>query len=442
MVIAYHDMLQAIQRATFGRSRRPDVAAWLSRSVENAQRLINSISRGTYMQASRYRRMLKKNANGKVRNIYRPELDTLILQHLCMIMLEPYYAERDPGISYNCKPGWGLTAKARGKSLLHRAKHIFYDRRDLHYLVHIDQRKCYDHIKPKHLRRALKRMGVSACVNDFACDICFHAGTLPIGAPTSPLVHHLIMLEFDLWLGGLTGNALRYADDLFLFLQTKDDANQAIWRVRNYWWYEYGIRAKRHTAKLVDIDVNPVDLCGYILHRHPYGARSKGHVSVRRNIMQRARRANNRNWGSYFGILKHADTFGAMKSIERKMKLRQLTNKIRIDRRLDADPISVKDLAESGDLFTIYDYELRCDAKGRPNWIKCLIGIEERNADSAEPMIRAYEFHGCYAGIVDYLNICEKAFGKANVLPLEDCMLENRCGYVFKDSTNIIKYIT
>ena len=48
-----------------------------------------------------------------------------------------------------------------------------------------------------------------------------------------------------------------------------------------------------------------------------------------------------------------------MKKIEEKMKLRQLTEKIRINRSLDAPKINPRDLA--GKQFTIYDYDIKCD---------------------------------------------------------------------------------
>lgn len=51
------------------------------------------------------------------------------------------------------------------------------------------------------------------------------------------------------------------------------------------------------------------------------------------------------------------------------------------------------------------------------------------------------EMHGDYSGIYSYIRAAEKAFGgKARILPIEEVEIVNSCGYIFKDSTNMIKY--
>ena len=35
----------------------------------------------------------------------------------------------------------------------------------------------------------------------------------------------------------------------------------------------------------------------------------------------------------------------------------------------------------------------------------------------------------------------EKTFGRERMLPIEDVTIENQCGYIFKGSTNQLKYI-
>lgn len=122
------------------------------------------------------------------------------------------------------------------------------------------------------------------------------------------------------------------------------------------------------------------------------------------------------------------------------MKLRELTQKIKIDRSMDADNIEMKEL--EGKVFTIHNYDIRKSSKDEPNWIKCLIGIKEFD-ENGRPTgkERAYEFHGGYHFIVNFIVECEKQFGKENLLPIEDVEVESRCGYVFKGSTNVMTYI-
>ena len=71
-----------------------------------------------------------------------------------------------------------------------------------------------------------------------------------------------------------------------------------------------------------------------------------------------------------------------------------------------------------------------------------LIGLPEVSEDeNPTGRMRAYEFHGSYMGIVEFIYLAEKAYGKENMLPLEEMEITNQCGYIFKGSTNQIEYI-
>ena len=171
------------------------------------------------------------------------------------------YRRLDPGIAYNCKEGYGITASDSRKSLIHFLKHNVYERRDLHYALTIDQRKCYEHMTRKLYRKALKMLAVDTELVDFAVNVAFNGNSLPIGTPTSPFVHHVIMLAFDRWLGSVPGPKARYADDTLILFRTREEANRAAWRIRNFWWYTYGILAKRN-PQIIDIDSSPLSFCG------------------------------------------------------------------------------------------------------------------------------------------------------------------------------------
>lgn len=236
--------------------------------------------------------------------------------------------------------------------------------------------------------------------------------------------------------------SLRYADDNFLAFYTKEDANTAKWRIKNYWWYELKIRSKRHTCIITDMD-RPLDFCGYVFHRNNKGVseHNKGYVTIRKRVAKDAKKCiTNESWSSYFGLLKHCDSYSLMSKIENIMKLRDLTSTIRIDKKMDADNIDVKNL--EGIVFDIVNYEIRSNNKNEPNWIKCLIGIPETNKEGIPTGRKlAREFHGNYQGIVNFISKCELTYGKDAILPITDVEIENRCGYVFKGSTNRLEYI-
>ena len=122
------------------------------------------------------------------------------------------------------------------------------------------------------------------------------------------------------------------------------------------------------------------------------------------------------------------------------MKLRQLTLKIKINRKMDARHIEMADVAKLP-VLTVYDYEIRQN-KGVDNWIKCLIGTPELNDDgTATGRELAYEFHGNYQGIIQWIRMLESVYPDRSFLPIEDAKIENQCGYIFEGSSNMEKYI-
>lgn len=432
---------RAAERAFEGHTGETEVLRFLGDFDVKCNELYNMLIDGSYKSVLSYRKLQKTNSNGKERDIDSPTLVTRIYQHLFLELIEPIYYSKDNGIGLNCKKGCGPTSKNKRKSIIHRLKSLFYDRLDLEWALVIDQRKCYEHIKPKVFRRSMRRLVFDPAFIDFAVSVSFVKGKLPIGTPTSPMVHHIVMLGFDYFVGEMAPFAIRYADDVLVAFQTQEEVQAAKWRIKNYWWYMLGIRSKRHTVTVVHLD-SPVDFCGYVYHRNNRGRseHDKGYVRLRNATVARAKRCRAvESWASYYGLMKHIDAFNLMSKIENKMKLKDLTSKIRIDRSMDARNIEIRDLV--GIQISIYDYEIRTNAQKQPNWIKCLIGFDEVVDGQRTGKIEAREFHGNYQGIIQFISECEKQLGKKQILPIEEVQIENQCGFIFKDSTNQIKYM-
>ena len=400
---------------------------------------------GTWRNYIKYRQMDIINTNGKHRHVNSPHFLTLILEHLANRLTEDAYKKLDNDVGLNCKPEHGITATIKRFSVVKRLKHIYFDRRDLNWATIIDQRKCYEHIRPAHARKALKQLGMDSWTIDFIVSVSFVDDKLPVGTPSSPPLHHIIMLAFDKWVKQNCPLAIRYADDVFLPFATKEDAHQMLWRVKQFWWFTYRLRAKSSTQRVVSLD-QAVDFCGYVFHRNKdktITLHDKGYVTLRKSTYKSAVNVKtSESYSSYFGLMVHADMFGVMQQIEKKnMNLRELTSKIKINRKLDAENIELKELAATGAEFTIFDYDLRKDAKGVPNWIKCLIGIPEIKDGEHTGKILAREFHGGADAIVKFHVECEKMYGKAALLPMTEMVIEQKCGYIYKGSTNMLETI-
>ena len=451
MPFTEEDVLAAMESAADGRLMREDVSEIMAGKFRMCKLLTKHLASGEWKEHLKYRQIEKTNNNGKVRRINAPEFITLVYEHLLKLKLEPLYERCDPKVSLNCKKGCGITPSAtkawKSRHVLPRLKHLYYDLRHLEWCVSADQRLCYEHVTPKVFRKALKRLVSAPWLIDYSVDVCFVGDKLPVGTPTSPLVHHIIMLGFHEWLCRNTEWRVCYADNCLAACRTREEARSLMWRIRQYWWYELGIRAKRSDTRIFAIDDKGFDFCGYRLYRFAGKGvcdHDKGLCLPRKGTLERARQCrSDRSWASYFGLLRHADCYGEMLKIERNMKLKDLTSKIRIDRKMDAKNIKAAELARSGRSFTVYDYEIRnSDKTGEPNWIKMLIGIPELTSDGElTGRMLAREVHGGMAGIVSWMSAAEKEYGKSALLPLEDVRIEDQCGYIFAESTNQIEYI-
>lgn len=453
MTIDYQLFRIAVDESLRGHSKQRQVVSFKASLEANTMELYHALQDGTWRRFICYHELDKTNNNGKRRHIFEPSLRTRIYQHYFLLLVVPLYdeANKDIGLARNCMPRHGITAKVKEYGVLKEVKHLYYDLREYHYVLVMDQRQCYAHVKVKTYRRAMKylfaRLGMKADreLVDFGAAVSFPpGGELPIGTPTSPDIHHIVMLRSDIFIKENTGWALRYADDNIMAFRDVKELNAMKWRVQNLWWYVYGIRAKRSSLKVVNIDKSGMDFCSYITHRSPgkdVASHGKGYTVVRRQTLRRAKRCAEKSWPSYFGLLKSADCFAVMVKIQSKMKACDLISKIRIDREMDAPNIPIKELV--GIAHTVYDYKILNDSKGSPNWIKCIVGIPEYDKDTGEFTGReiAREYHGNFQGIIQWVCKLEKAFHGRSFMPIEDGVIENQCGYIYRGSTNQMHYI-
>jgi hypothetical protein len=445
MLLSTEIISQAIHNAAKGHVAKEEVQSMLANEDDYILDVASAVESGDYLNRMSYHEFNTRNSNGKTRHIEQPSLFTRVLQHLFILFIKPAYDMMDPDISFNCKEGYGISANDRSKSVSHRLKSIMYERRELHYALHIDQRQCYQHMSAALFRKRLKMLTDDKELIDFGVSVTFHGKSFPIGTPTSPLAHHIIMLDFDRWLGGITGPKIRYADDCILFFVTKEEANRAKWRIKNFWWYNYHIYSKRENSRILDIDREPISFCGLVYRRNKPDANghNKGYVTPRKNIKQAVHGCRkDTSWASYFGLLSKTDSYFTMKQIEETMNFSDLTSKIKIERNFDAQPLPINELAKH--TFTIFDFEIRYikdknSGNQVANWVRLLVGVPEyyENGLATNNMLR-YVVKTESEAIVKFMEqvavLCKMP--NSGVLPIDGCQLENSCGYMFKGSTN------
>ena len=234
-MITEETVKEAFKKASKGRSKKPAVVEFRKDLDANCNALADIINQGKVAEHVRYLRLKRKNNNGKWRDIDAPTFLTLVLQHVWLLLTKPLYMAKETGIARNCIEGRGILSDDIDTGLLKPMRRLFYDDRQYTHLVLIDERKCYEHTTVKAYRKGMKLIGADRTLTDFGEAVGFVRGILPIGTPTSPLMHHIAVLPFDLWAKENYPEAIRYADNVFIPVRSLEEGEQAMWRTKMFW---------------------------------------------------------------------------------------------------------------------------------------------------------------------------------------------------------------
>lgn len=430
----------AFHKASEDRKKKPVVVEFEKNLTDNCKLIADIINGGRVSEHVKYVKLKRRNANGKWRDIDAPTFFTLVMQHVWIMLAKPLYMSAETGIARNCIEGRGICSEDIDKGLLRPMRRLFYDLRQYTHLALIDERKCYEHTTVATYRKGMKAIGASRKLIDFGEAVGFVRGILPIGTPTSPLMHHIAVFPFDLWLVENYPQALRYADNVFVPVTSLEEGQQAMWRIKMFWWYELRVRAKSKEQRVISIDSKPVDICGFRLSRliPRSDNHGKGLTHIRKSIWHNAMHADTKeSWASYFGILSHADCFRSLTNKCKEMKLEELTSRCKLKRAMDAieyDPREVLDIES----FDIIDYEILQDKKSHEdNWINLFCGVRKEGSNK----LKAFAFHGNMKCIYRWIRMLEEEFGGKSFLPIEGVRLIKRRGYLLDGTAEIIEEI-
>ena len=430
----------AFYKASEDRKKKPVVVEFKNNLDDNCKLIADVINSGKTGKYVKYIQLKRKNANGKWRDIDAPTFFTLVMQHVWIILVKPLYMSKETGIARNCIEGRGICSEDIDKGLLRPMRRLFYDMRQYSHLVCIDERKCYEHTTVKAYRKGMKAIGASRELIDFGEAVGFVRGILPIGTPTSPLMHHIAVYPFDVWLNANYPHALRYADNVFVPVSSLEEGHRAMWRIKMNWWYDLCVRSKSTEQRVVAINDKPVDICGFPLCRFEprKDNHGKGLTRIRKSIWHNAMHAETKeSWASYFGILSHADCYRSLTNKCKEMKLEELTSRCKLKRAMDAieyDPREVLDIES----FDIIDYEILQDKKSHEdNWINLFCGVRKEGSNK----LKAFAFHGNMKCIYRWIRMLEEEFGGKSFLPIEGVRLIKRRGYLLDGTAEIIEEI-
>ena len=284
---------------------------------------------------------------GKDREIYKPEIHELWLQHIIMIILEPII--QGHAYRYSC----GSMPKRGGH---YGKKHIekwIRDADGIRNYAKADIRHFYKSIQIKILMRELRRT-----IDDewflYMIELCFKGFKkgIPLGFYISQWMANYLLEPLDYFISSKVKHYVRYVDDIVLFDNNKKRLHQTLEQIRIFIGRRFRLRMKDN-YQVCKFDYQkkgktigrPVDFMGFVFYR--------SRTCIRKRIMLAATRlartfASKKNEGkryylrhvramlSRLGWFKCTDTYECYeKYIKPNVKVKKLKKIVSIsDRRM------------------------------------------------------------------------------------------------------------
>lgn len=203
----------------------------------------------------------------KHRIIFAPAYEDKIVHHLIYQVLREFYEPRFIHDSFSCIRNRGNQRAV--KRLQHHYKRVSKEYEEV-YLVKIDIKKFF-HTIPREILKQIyaKDIKCKRTLNLVYNIIDSSPGLigLPLGCVTSQLSANVLMNVFDQFAKRVMKVKfyLRYADDIFMLLPTKESANQVLAEAKKFIQEKLGMElaeGKCFVARLKNTGTQPKALCG------------------------------------------------------------------------------------------------------------------------------------------------------------------------------------
>lgn len=264
------------------------------RRLEELRRLEEELRSGKYQPRAVKRVWIPKPGSTEMRPLGIPSVRDRVVQTALLHVLEPIFDSTFAENSYGFRHGRGCHhALERIEALLNEG---------YVYVVDADLKSYFDTIPKdrlmKRLRERISDSGVLRLVEQFLEQGVMDGlrewtpelGT-PQGAVISPLLANLYLNPLD-HLMAETGIAMiRYADDFVILCRSREDADQALAKVKQ-WVEENGLMLHPTKTKIVDARTDGFDFLGYTFRGRLRLPRKKSLDKVKETIRAKTRRKN------------------------------------------------------------------------------------------------------------------------------------------------------
>ena len=265
--------------------------------AKNVEQLEQQLRDGSYRPQAIKRVHIPKPGTNETRPLGIPTVRDRVVQNALRHVLEPILERQFAEHSYGFRPGRGC------KDALRRVDGLL--KSGFKYTVDVDLKSYFDTIPHdrlvKELRKFVADNSVIGLVEKFlqaeVMDELEHwtpTSGAPQGAIISPLLSNLYLNELDHLMAAAGYELTRYADDLVIQCRTREAAEAALEKVRQ-WTAERGLTLHPTKTKIVHVDDEGFEFLGYRFIKHRRFPRKKSLAKFKDAIRDKTKRTNGRS---------------------------------------------------------------------------------------------------------------------------------------------------
>jgi RNA-directed DNA polymerase len=262
--------------------------------IRNLQKLEHQLCDGSYRPQAIRRVAIPKPGTNETRPLGIPTVRDRIVQSALRHVLEPILERQFAEHSYGFRPNRGC------KDALRRVDRLLKE--GYKYTVDVDLKSYFDTIPHDRLIQELRKFvadnTVIELVERFLQAQIFDGlehwtpqSGAPQGAIISPLLSNLYLNDLDHTMASAGYQMTRYADDLVIQCQTREEAEAALALVRS-WTHMRGLTLHPTKTQIVHVDENGFEFLGYRFIKHRRFPRKKSLAKFKETIRGKTRRSN------------------------------------------------------------------------------------------------------------------------------------------------------
>lgn len=425
-------------RASKDKKYQKDVVKYRNNQLEYDRALSEALRNKTYtITEDDYICFEKVTSSGKVRQIKKLAFyPHRIVQHAVLNIVEERWVKSLTYDSYNCIKGRGINSKDKKHNFTSKLKRALQDPYCA-YVLKMDIEQFYHTINNRKMSKEYRKDIKDKNLLWLLDKLNYSTNNLPIGGPDSQIRSHLVLRRLDRFIKETLKARyyFRYADDMVILSDSKQELHLWQWRIMNFLYYELRLRIKGN--RTIFPVVEGTDVCGYVFR--PKGTRLR--KRIKKNIIKK--RNKPKSVASYNGILKHCNSKNLQELVIKRNNIHMDMSSvnIKIERRFAGKEVKIAAVTDQP--ISILDFEVRPSTQNKDGlWVmmQILYRNEKRFMKGGYTFICEWlkKFEETYIGDITKMTASEYKAKKDSVLPLTNVVIqefENGKGYYFEGTT-------